>query len=51
MLKIACNHYLTPELSFNLMPNSDVSACWFAVDYSDDQESYEHFAIRFKVRI
>ena len=51
MLKIACNHYLTPELTFKPLNKSETSVCWCAVDFSDHLGSQEQLAIKFKVII
>lgn len=49
ILKICCNHYITPELDLKPMPNSDGKALtWYALDSSDDEAKFEQFSVRFK---
>ena len=46
--KIACNHYITKEMSLKPMPNSETSLMWSAMDYSDDEPAQVGFAAKFK---
>lgn len=46
--KLACNHLLTPELSFRPLNTSETSWCWTAQDYSDMEPRIEQLAVRFK---
>lgn len=49
ILKIACNHYITPTINLTPLNTSETSVMWFANDYSEDKPTYEQFAIKFKV--
>jgi len=46
--KIACNHYLTKEMSLKPFPNSETSVVWTAMDFSDEEPATFGFAVRFK---
>ncbi|KAL4232099.1 E3 SUMO-protein ligase RanBP2 [Mactra antiquata] len=49
ILKLCCNHYIFPDLSFKPMPNSNGRALvWFAMDFADGETKSEQFSIRFK---
>ncbi|WAR22408.1 RBP2-like protein [Mya arenaria] len=49
ILKICCNHYVTPDLKLQPMPNSKGAALiWSAVDFADGEGTYEKFSIKFK---
>ncbi|CAG2115300.1 unnamed protein product, partial [Medioppia subpectinata] len=48
ILKIACNHYITPEITLNPMNTSETSVCWNAVDFTDGSPVSEQFALKLK---
>lgn len=49
ILKLCCNHYITPELKFQPMPNSKGCALvWYAMDFADEEPKTEQFSIKFK---
>ena len=49
ILKICCNHYLSPDMELKPMPKSDGKAwLWYAMDFADDEPSTEQFSIKFK---
>ena len=49
VLKICLNHYLTPEMELNPMPNAQGKAwTWHADDFTDGEATHENLAIRFK---
>ncbi|KAK7485488.1 hypothetical protein BaRGS_00023298 [Batillaria attramentaria] len=49
VLKICCNHYITPELDLKPMPRSDGKAwIWYAMDFSESEGKMEQLAIRFR---
>ena len=50
VLKVACNHRLTPDMSLEKLATSTTAWCWFAVDYADNEAKNEQFAVKFKVR-
>ena len=49
--KLCCNHYLSPDLILKPMSTSETAWCWNAMDYTNPEGTYEHFAVRFKVCI
>ncbi len=49
ILKIACNHYITPSMSLNPMSTSETAVCWYAVDFTDGNSVDEQFALKLKV--
>lgn len=49
ILKIACNHYITPDMGLNPMSTSETAICWYAIDYTDGTPVEEQFALKFKV--
>ena len=49
VLKVACNHAITTEMSMQPLSTSETSLCWFAVDYAENEPKNEQFAIKFKV--
>ncbi|XP_064615661.1 E3 SUMO-protein ligase RanBP2-like [Liolophura sinensis] len=48
VLKISCNHLLTPDLQLKPMSTSETSWCWTAQDYAEEEARVEQFAIKFK---
>ena len=49
IFKPCCNHYVTPELKFQPMPNSEGCALvWFAMDFADEEPKTEQFSIKFR---
>lgn len=46
ILKICCNHYLTPNIT--LRAKDDRSWLWYAYDFSDNETKCETLALRFK---
>ncbi|XP_054168398.1 E3 SUMO-protein ligase RanBP2-like [Oppia nitens] len=48
ILKIACNHYITADMTLKPMNTSETSMCWYAMDYSDGQPEQHQFAIKLK---
>lgn len=50
VLKISCNHLLTPDLQLKPMSTSETSWCWTAQDYAEGEARIEQFAVKFKVR-
>ncbi|XP_065584472.1 E3 SUMO-protein ligase RanBP2-like [Artemia franciscana] len=49
VLKICCNHLITPELELMPMNNSDKAFVWYALDYSEGEMKEEKLALRFKL--
>jgi hypothetical protein len=49
VLKLACNHLMTPTMELTKMSTSETAWCWFAVDFSTNAPSYDQLAVRFKV--
>jgi hypothetical protein len=47
VLKVCCNHYLTPDLEFKPMTTSDKAVIWCAEDFSEGELKTETFALRF----
>jgi len=47
--KLCCNHNLTPDLILKPMSTSETAWRWNAMDFTEPQGNYEHFALRFKV--
>ncbi|CAG2161801.1 unnamed protein product [Oppiella nova] len=48
ILKIACNHYITPAVTLNPMNTSETAICWYAIDYSDGSPAKQQFALKLK---
>ncbi|XP_071172819.1 E3 SUMO-protein ligase RanBP2-like [Mytilus edulis] len=48
VLKLACNQWLTAEISFKPLPTSETSWCWVGQDFSDNEPVIEQLAIKFK---
>ncbi|XP_076112792.1 uncharacterized protein LOC143080689 isoform X3 [Mytilus galloprovincialis] len=48
VLKLACNQWLTAEISFKPLPTSETSWCWVGQDFSDNELVIEQLAIKFK---
>ncbi|VDI76133.1 E3 SUMO-protein ligase RanBP2 [Mytilus galloprovincialis] len=48
VLKLACNQWLTAELSFKPLPTLETSWCWVGQDFSDNEPVIEQLAIKFK---
>ncbi len=49
ILKLCCNHYITPELKFTPMLNTAGKAlCWFAMDFAYGVPTTEQLSFRFK---
>lgn len=46
--KLACNHLLTPDLSFKPLATSETSYCWVAEDFAENEAKVEQFAVKFK---
>ncbi|XP_033743786.1 E3 SUMO-protein ligase RanBP2-like isoform X2 [Pecten maximus] len=46
--KLACNHWLTPDLSFKPMATSETAWCWTTQDYSEEEPRMEQLAVKFK---
>ena len=48
MHKLACNHFIDPQV--NLVPTngSEKSWTWAAIDFSEEESNLEKFAVRFK---
>jgi E3 SUMO-protein ligase RanBP2 len=51
VFKIACNQWLTQDISFKPLPTSETSWCWVGQDFSDNEPVIEQLAIKFKVSI
>ncbi|KAK2710406.1 hypothetical protein QYM36_011804, partial [Artemia franciscana] len=49
ILKICCNHLITPELDLMPMKNSDKAFTWYAQDYSEGELKKEILALKFKL--
>ena len=49
VLKVACNHNLTTDMTLQPMLTSETAWCWSALDYVDGEGQYEQFAVKFKV--
>lgn len=49
VLKVACNHYITPDMQLQPLAASDRAWCWYAVDYAENEPKNEHLAVKFKV--
>ncbi len=48
--KIACNHYIMPEMKLEKMASSETALTWFANDCDEDGETnFEKLAVRFKL--
>ena len=48
VLKICCNHYITPQLSMKHLQTSDRTWTWSANDFSEGELVQETFAVKFK---
>lgn len=48
VLKICCNHYITPQLSLKPLQTSDRTWTWSAQDFSEGELVQETFALKFK---
>ncbi|XP_053407821.1 E3 SUMO-protein ligase RanBP2-like [Mercenaria mercenaria] len=49
ILKLCCNHYISPDLNFKTMPNSQGRALvWYAMDFAEGEPKPEQFSIKFK---
>lgn len=49
VLKICCNHYITPELDLKPLPRAEGKAwVWYAMDFSESEGKMEQLAIRFR---
>ncbi|CAC5400281.1 RANBP2 [Mytilus coruscus] len=48
VLKLACNQWLTPDISFQRLPTSETSWCWVGQDFSDNKPVIEQLVIKFK---
>ena len=49
ILKLCCNHYITSDINFKPMPNSNSCALiWYAMDFSEGEAKAEQFSIKFK---
>jgi Ran-binding protein 1 len=46
-LKICCNFYLLPGISLTPKPGSDTTLMWSCLDFADETEKMEMFAMRF----
>ncbi|XP_078613735.1 E3 SUMO-protein ligase RanBP2-like isoform X3 [Branchiostoma floridae x Branchiostoma japonicum] len=47
VLKVCCNHLITPDMDLNPNAGSDRSWVWSSMDYSEEPK-FEQFAIKFK---
>ncbi|ELT98927.1 hypothetical protein CAPTEDRAFT_229185 [Capitella teleta] len=50
VLKVACNHYITEEMSLQPMATSETAWCWFAVDYAEGEAKNEQLAVKLKTK-
>jgi E3 SUMO-protein ligase RanBP2 len=50
VLKVACNHYISLEMSLQPLATSETAWCWFAVDYAEGEAKNEQLAVRFKTK-
>ena len=48
VFKICCNHIISKDQKLNVMSQSDRAWTWHAVDFSEEAERQELFAIKFK---
>ncbi|XP_074658273.1 E3 SUMO-protein ligase RanBP2-like [Tubulanus polymorphus] len=49
IFKLCCNQMITKDLALQPMPSSESAWCWYAIDYSDnDDRTCQQFALRFK---
>ncbi|XP_063441478.1 E3 SUMO-protein ligase RanBP2-like isoform X2 [Mytilus trossulus] len=48
VLKLACNQWLTTEMSFKVLPTSETSWFWVGQDFSDSPPVIELLAIKFQ---
>lgn len=48
ILKVACNQRITPSLEFSSTPQMLSAVVWKGVDYSDENQSFGTFCLRFK---
>lgn len=48
MLKVCCNHYITPQLTLKPLQTSDRTWTWSAQDFSEGEIVSETFALKFK---
>ncbi|CAD5121392.1 DgyrCDS9914 [Dimorphilus gyrociliatus] len=49
VLKLACNHRITPFMTMDPLLTSETALCWSANDYSEsDNGVFEKFSVRFK---
>ncbi|XP_035220047.1 E3 SUMO-protein ligase RanBP2-like isoform X2 [Stegodyphus dumicola] len=46
--KIACNHFISEDMSLVPMATSETALCWNAIDYADGSPVASKFAVRFK---
>lgn len=50
VLKICCNHFVTPQLSLKHLQTSDRTWTWSAQDFSEGELVQETFALKFKTK-
>ncbi|XP_021361373.1 E3 SUMO-protein ligase RanBP2-like isoform X2 [Mizuhopecten yessoensis] len=48
IFKLACNHWLTPDLAFKPLNTSEVAWCWTSQDFSENEPRVEQLAVKFK---
>ncbi|KAI1286013.1 E3 SUMO-protein ligase RanBP2 [Halotydeus destructor] len=46
--KLACNHYIIPDMTFSPLPKSATSVSWVANDFSEGEVIQEFLAVKFK---
>ena len=49
ILKIACNHAISREMSLKPMQTSETTWCWNALDFAENEARMEQLAMKFKV--
>jgi E3 SUMO-protein ligase RanBP2 len=49
VLKVACNHLISPSMELKPMSSSETAWCWVAEDFTEGQGKVEQFAVKFKV--
>ena len=52
VLKVACNHLISEDMTLKPLASSETSWCWIANDFTDGGEGIiQQFAVKLKVKI
>ena len=49
VLKVCCNHRISPDLTLKPLNTSETSLVWQAMDFTEGEAKLEKFAVKFKV--